>query len=511
MSLRTRAITISFLASAASVGATPGDTKMIVPHPTPSDGIAAPVLFINRCTGGCPVTGSPADDASANTSSVPCVGTLTCGVGGCMCSQVGGTWTVSEFQNNAGMAGSAADAEWNQIMQCVREVYSPYAVTVTDVRPTGGVSFTEGILAGIPEDIGLSSQQTGGVAPARYSNDCGPKSNVISFSFANLSFYRGPGRVFVLCGVVAQETAHAFGLDHEYTFTDMTSACRSPMSYRQDCGGEKFFRGIPANCGEYANRPCQCGGLQASHKKLLSVLGPGTPITAPPHLTVTQPAPGATIPNGQSVLVSAGAQRGVARVELWLNNHRWAQASGAAWQQQGQPDPSSYVLVFPATVPDGVIDLDVKAFDDIESETDAPTITVTKGAPCTSAATCLAGQKCETGKCFWDPPTGELGDACTFNEFCVSGICNGPADKPLCTQDCVVGSLDACPMGYDCLPTSETGGICYPAGATGGCPCNAGPTSTGALVAHGGLAAMILSLLVRRRKRCELSDSRSRS
>ena len=54
-----------------------------------------------------------------------------------------------------------------------------------------------------------------------------------------------------------------------------------------DCAGEKFFRGLPANCGEYATRPCVCGALQNSHQKLLAAFGPGTPITAPPHVTIT--------------------------------------------------------------------------------------------------------------------------------------------------------------------------------------------------------------------------------
>src|SRR5262249_44479096 len=153
-----------------------------------------------------------------------------------------------------------------------------------------GVSYTEGILAGVPEDIGYSSSQVGGIASGP-NHDCSPQSNVISFSFANV--FGGADRVFTLCGVVGQETAHAFGLDHEFAYQDMTSACRSPMSYRQDCGGERFFRGQAATCGEFAPRTCKCGGLQAAHKKLLSVFGPGTPITAPPHLMVTSPANGA--------------------------------------------------------------------------------------------------------------------------------------------------------------------------------------------------------------------------
>ena len=65
------------------------------------------------------------------------------------------------------------------------------------------------------------------------------------------------------------------------------------------------------------------------------------------------------------------------------------------------PTPS-YTLTAPTNVPDGVIDIVAKAYDDLESETDSATVTVTKGAPCADASTCATGQKCEAGKCFWD-------------------------------------------------------------------------------------------------------------
>jgi MYXO-CTERM domain-containing protein len=307
--------------------------------------------------------------------------------------------------------------------------------------------------------------------------------------------------VFTLCYVVAQETAHAYGLDHEYSFIDGTSSCRSPMTYRNDCGGQHFFRNQPANCGEYANRPCNCGGLQDSHKKLLSVLGAGTPITRPPTSTILVPANGAAIANNASVQASAGAQRGIARTELWLNGHNWAQAKGAAWGQNGQPDPSSYQMTIPPIVPDGVIDIVVKAYDDIEVETDSATVTVTKGAPCASAASCLEGQKCEAGKCFWDPPTGALGDACTYNEFCVSNMCQDTSGGQFCTQNCIVGSEGACPAMFECAATSGTGGVCLPAGSGGSGCCSVGRESNGAVVVRTGLGLLVFGLLLRRRRR----------
>ena len=48
------------------------------------------------------------------------------------------------------------------------------------------------------------------------------------------------------------------------------------MTYRVDCGGEKFFRDRDAQCGEDAVRDCTCKGTQNSHAKLLTKFGPGT-------------------------------------------------------------------------------------------------------------------------------------------------------------------------------------------------------------------------------------------
>ena len=107
---------------------------------------------------------------------------------------------------------------------------------------------------------------------------------------------------------------------------------------------------------------------------------------------------------------------------------------GAAFGPTGQPE-TTYPLALPDGVPDGIIDIVVKAFDDIDVETDSPVITVTKGAPCTTADTCAKGQLCEAGKCFWAPPTGQLGDACTFQQFCESELCLDTTDGMYCSQD----------------------------------------------------------------------------
>ncbi len=465
----------------------------------------SPYIFLNRCIGGCTVTGGGTDDARIQQSSLPCPNP-DCSTGACNCpGGASGTWTIHEFTNAFGQIGAngtclgdgttqctsdaqctagdtcdTADGEWAALVQCVKEVYSPFAVTVTDVLPTGGVSFTEDILAGLPSDIGYGGAGVGGIAPGT----CTPRDNVISFSFANLPWGKGQQRIWTLCAVASQETAHAFGLDHEYEFLDSTSACSDPMSYRNDCGGQRFFRNKSARCGEFAPRDCRCGGTQNSHQSLLDVFGPGTSLIPPPTSSILAPAAGATVADEFATVASAGSRRGVGRVELWLNGYDWTSVPGAGFGPLGQPDPSTYSLVAPADVPDGVIDIVAKAYDDLELETDSQTVTVTKGVPCVDASTCATGQQCANGRCFWDPPVGMLGDPCTYPQYCTSGICSGTAKEQICTQACIVGAMDACPSGFDCIMTNGSEGVCFFASAGGGgcCSASGGDGAIGALL-----------------------------
>lgn len=441
---------------------------------------ASHYLYLNRCSGGCTIIGG-ADDARSLTSSIAAPG----------------SHLMTEFQNDAGASGAAADAAWTALLTCVQEVYSPFSITVSDQPPNNGVSFTEGVVAGNPQEIGLP---TGFLGVGVVYPDCSPSDNIISFSFANHEFGTGIARTYETCWTVAQETAHSFGLDHEYQFTDGQSACSDPMTYRADCGGQKFFRNKPAACGEDVARTCKCGGVQNSVNKLTLVLGAGTSSIPAPTVSIETPSAG-PIASGFAVHASAGSRRGVAKVEMWLNNHLWATAPGAAFGANGQANPSDYTLTTPANVPNGVIDLVVKAYDDLDLETDSATVTLQMGAPCASADTCLTGQKCEAGKCFWDPPVGVLGDTCTYNEFCVTGLCQQSDIGQYCTQSCVVGSSDGCPAMFDCIATSDTGGVCLPQDKGGvGC-CSVGRESNRSIWAHIGLGVLALGFIVRRRRR----------
>jgi len=437
-----------------------------------------PYLYLNRCVGGCSIIGASMNDAAQGMTTIPAAG----------------SYTVAEFTSVTGQTGAAADDEWNQVVQCMREVYSPYAIELGDTPPSDGRPYNMAVIAGRPQDVGLGSDILG-IAPL--AGDCSAQQNVISMTFAN--YHGTTDRVLNVCWTAAQESAHAYGLDHEYQFTDGESACSDPTTYQFDCGGEKFFRNRRASCGEKTARKCRCSSTQNSHQKLFSTFGPGTPITPPPHATIVYPTPDAVVSTGWVVHVSAGSKRGIAKVELYLNGSRWAVLPGQGFGPAGQLDPSTYTFYVPNNVPDGLIDVSARAYDDLGLNVQTDTVLVQKGAPCTSATQCLNDQSCNDGRCAWGPPTGELGDSCSYDQFCTSWMCIGDSGGKYCTVDCVTDEPGSCPSGFSCVPTASTGtnGVCLPDG--GGC-CSVGGVGGRGIWGHAALSVLVLTWLRRRRR-----------
>ena len=465
-----------------------------------ADALGNFTLFLNRCVGGCNVHPG-GNDATTDSSDIATV--------------------AASLNEHAWMTG-----EWEGVVQCVKEVYSPFNIVVTDQRPTSS-NYNEVIVAGSAGAIGYPGGGACGVGEFSVT-PCAPTTNAVAFTFTEGGCHEAFAAedpdpngattgIFGTCWVIAQETAHSFALDHEFQYKDTgRSACNDPMTYRSDCGGQKFFRNEYATCGEFSQASVHacggvCGDTQNSHGRLLAVLGPGTPITKPPTIALNAPAEGATIKTGTAVIGTGGAQRGIARVELWLNGYKWGQTLGVDFGPQGQP-VAAYTVQVPDGVPDSKYDLVLKAFDDIDVEGDTAVLHVVKGKatgcdptvanPDGTIDTCLAGQSCTDGKCAWtDAGTGEFGAACTYPQFCVSGDCDGTGATVICTHDCVMSIADSCPMGYECTP-SMAGTACLPAGAAsgGGC-CSVGEAGLPAVATHGGLALATLGLLFRRRRR----------
>jgi hypothetical protein len=387
-------------------------------------------LFVNRCVGDCQLTVGD-NDARSNTSSI-----------------IPGNTTISEFD-----AGDQSDVIFDATVECLREVYGPYDVDIVTEDPGTETFHHEAILAGFPEEAGRDPL-VGGVAPA----SCTPLDNVISFSFANAVAQNlsGDRLIDTLCWTLAQESAHAFGLpNHVYD-------CADPMTYLPKPGepwcGRKYFRNRGIPCGDFEPTSCMCSVTeQNSHRELLAAFGPGT-LPPGPAVAIQLPGPEAQVSDKFSIFFNAVDPRTVDHAEIWLNGSKYLTLPGYDYFNQDN--------VYSAEAPDhpdGYIDVEIRAYTDIGSVGSA-TVTVLKGAPCDSDDQCFEHMSCDDGRCKYPAPSGELGDSCDYDQFCVSGICAGKDSGGECSQSCQMGVEGACPDGAECIE----GNVCY-SGSSGGC------------------------------------------
>jgi hypothetical protein len=463
-----------------------GDVVQVMPmsafDPLTQSATISPIIFINRCVGGCKITSSSVSNAATNESTIP--------------TQTPGTVIdVPAFPYD--------DASWGVVLNCVKEIYSPFNVQITDVDPGPTVVHHEIIVAGTASVFGLG-QGILGISPV--SADHTPVNNNISFAFAgSYSNSTNPNASFGLidlCATIGQETAHSWGLDHEY-------ACVDPMTYLGPCGGQRFFRNKDYQCGTGAPGECNCDGkcgtsgpTQNSHQRILGVFGAGQSIVPGPTVSLASPANGTTVTNGFAAFVNSSGKRGTFKVQLILNGYLWAEKLVSDDPMGGNLAPiyaTTFQVNAPAAVPDGVIDIDARACDDLDQCADAK-ITVTKGAPCTDTSKCAAGQKCDAGKCYWDPPSLNIGDACTYQQACISGMCIAAGSSMFCSQTCFVGQADQCPANFECQLDATRQGYCLPAPPPQGC-CSAGDLGPGGVAAQAGLAGLVLTIALRRRRR----------
>ncbi|HUS30304.1 MAG TPA: hypothetical protein VMZ53_17470 [Kofleriaceae bacterium] len=133
---------------------------------------------------------------------------------------------------------------WNETVDCMREIYAPFDVTITDEDP-GNVPHIEAVFGGSPTDVGLPDN-VAGVSP--FTTDCAVIENSIVFTFTDVI----PDDARTACEIMAQEVAHSFGLDHEMLASD-------PMTYLPYYG-ERTFQNEMASCGEFGDRMCGING-----------------------------------------------------------------------------------------------------------------------------------------------------------------------------------------------------------------------------------------------------------
>ena len=431
------------------------------------------VIFMNRCIGGCLIT-KVADgqtDARLNWSETP----------------VNGDVGLPQFD--------IEPDDWTALMACVQDGFAPYDIVVTDVDPMDA-SHHEAIVAGKPQDIGMPDDILG---VSRLSSTCEPFDNSISFSFAEHPGHEtvdGP-RVIELCTTIVHEVGHAYGMEHAHFCSDV-------MTYIADsCGERKYFRDELMVCGEGFGtndpdpsddtRPCTCSGsLQNTHAKMALVFDPNPEPLPTPEVAINTPAADETVSDGFLIFATAdGALRGLGRYEVLINGYIWVTE-----EIHDYGDASVLIEVAaPASLPDGYLDIEVRAYNDLRTEFGVAEVTALKGSPCTNEDSCATGQLCEEGRCFWEAPTLDFGEDCEFPQACLSGICEGT-----CTTTCQVGVADACPSGFECeAPAGASSGLCA-APAEGGCCSTADATGAG-MATRIGLGLFVIGVLLRPRRR----------
>ncbi|MBA3463670.1 MAG: hypothetical protein H0T46_27175 [Deltaproteobacteria bacterium] len=160
---------------------------------------------------------------------------------------------------------NGTDKGWKQVLACVRKLFEPFDVVVSDEPPTAD-DFVLVAVGGKPKDLGVKDRRVGGLAP--FNGGVIAKPVVFAFS-AQLG-----NDVRNVCETIGMEVAHAYGLDHGYS-------CNDVMTYLPRCGA-RTFTDKDVRCGEGKARNCEGGEpTQNSYRRLLQVLGPRSRTKAP--------------------------------------------------------------------------------------------------------------------------------------------------------------------------------------------------------------------------------------
>lgn len=249
-------------------------------------------------------------------------------------------------------------ANWAATVQCMKDMFAPFDVTVTDVDP-GMVPHMEAVFGGSPGNIGMG-QGVGGVSP--FTTDCAVIENSIVFTFTNAV----GSDARTVCEIMAQEVAHSYGLDHEMLASD-------PMTYL-NYNGDRSFKDQTVPCGEYQNRACGIGGSvcrpnQNSVQLLTERLGRADLVA--PTLSITSPADGETVAPGFLVAATATDNVAVTGGRLFIDDVDVGPVTG----------PGPFTFPTDPDLADGVHVLRVEVTDGKHPVTSTITVTVARTGP----------------------------------------------------------------------------------------------------------------------------------
>ena len=430
-------------------------------------------IFLNRCAGNCSIRPGTTDSRT-NTSSL-----------------AGASGQIQAFKGT--------DAQWQQIVDCVKDTFSVFNVNVTDVDP-GSAQHFEIMIAGYSSD--LQNPQIGsstfGVSPFTCSSS-GYLDEALVFDFAN-QFIDNPGAFGPnpveeeICATAAQEISHAWTLDHVVVKSD-------PMTYNIYSGRRYFAQG-GVQCGSDCvngsgpfgqtcsgqNHACACTNQQTQNEiatlDRLFGAGPGTP----PTVTITSPHAGDTVQAGFSITATSvdNGPQPMAKVELRID--------GTLIDTQTSGSPNTFAA--PTTLAEGQHTIEVTSYDQ-QLTPGKGSVQVTVGPPCKKDSECQTmGDVCIGGRCVAGPSlAGGLGMPCSVNTDCSSQVCGSDGTNSYCVEPCMTGQ---CPSGFSCL-LQGSAGVCWPGGSDGGGGGGGCDVAPGGAISSGLLFGALV--LTRRRRR----------
>jgi hypothetical protein len=440
------------------------------PGPTAAAEVNSHLIYLNRCTGGCAVA-LGATDATAD----PARSSLGHGV-------------LSAF--------SQGDATWRAVVACMKDVYAPFDVEVTE-RDPGAQPHFEIMFGGRPQQLGLAAG-IGGVSPfscARYI------ANSLVFVFD--VWGDTPEEI---CSTGAQELAHSFALDHTtepsdpmtyFSFTGRRRFINSQLQCGSDCDASRRSP-LGAACSGPASQShaCACGNgaqTQNAFQVIGALFGGGG--AAPPVVTITEPGVGDTVAPGFAVAAEIAGAGLIASAELRVD--------GALI---GVVTAAPYAFTGPAELADGTHTIEVTGYD-AAGGAGRSRVQVIVGAGCKAAPDCPRDRDaCIGGRCVAGPGApGGLGEVCTASADCASWLCASADGATSCAEVCKPGH---CPSGFGCRTDGRGGGVCWAGVDDHGAGCAAaGSEPVGGPVILGWLAARWRRR--RRRSRCARGSTRA--
>lgn len=419
------------------------------------------VIFMNRCKSGCRLnTGSP--NSIAGTTDL-----------------INRSVTVPAF---APGNGANADVEWAKVMTCMKNTFSRFNVTITDVDP-GSAPHLEIVTSGTSAQI-MGQDGILGVADYACSGvgqGCSTfHSNTLVFDFANDPAYYQPMYKLYgasdICATAAQEIAHTWALDHvtdptdplTYAPSDTIRQFKDAQKCGSDCNQGQSPLGLTCSGSNdmTSTHTCMLGtATQDEVKEITQLFGAAPADTTAPTVSITSPASNASVMPGFTATATAMDNTGIANVELALD--------GASL---GVVNFDPFTWTAPSSLTKGPHTLVATATDFWGNKTTATQV-VAYGKVCSHDGDCDSGQVCDDGVCVAGPTVaGGLGSVCTQNSDCESMSCGSDGTAMYCVTACDPNA-SGCPGGFTCLQ-SGAAGVCWPGDNGGGGCSTSGSTNT---------------------------------